>query len=279
MASYTGGGDGRGYSITLYMDELSTDPAANTSYVHVYAYLNASYQYFANWTGSGSLQVNGTVVQYYGGKYSMPGTNSSIQIGDWYGTVGHQNTNGTGTIYVYSDFSIPGGASYTPNSPSAGYTFGLSDLNRSAGTPASCSATLAGGVFTVAIGAATSYINPFNYYTSYASSSDGGVTYGTWSSDSTAIPSTTSPLVKTYSGLTPGLTYKFRVRAYNGVDSYSAYKESSPVFMTAGGKRYTSSNTWVLTATAAKVKRSTGTGYVPVTTAKRFDGYSWVNLT
>ena len=278
MASYTGGDDGRGYTITLYMDELSTDAAANTSYVHVYAYLNASYQYFSNWTGSGSLQVNGTVVQYYGGKYYMSGTNTSIQIGDWYGTVGHQNANGTGTIAVYSDFTIPGGPSYTPLNTAASTTFGLSDINRSAGTPASCTATLSGGVFTIAIGAATSYITPFNYYVSYASSSDGGATYGAWSTE-TVIASTTSPLQAVYSSLTGGLTYKFRVRAYNGVDNYSAYKESSPVFMTAGGKRRTSSNTWVLTSTAAKVKRSTGTGYVAITTGKRFDGTSWVNLT
>jgi len=278
MASYTGGGDGRGYSITLYMDELSTDPAANTSYIRVRAYLNASYQYFSDWTGAGSLQVNGTVVQYYGGKYYMSGTNTSILIGDWSGTVGHQNADGTGTVYVYSDFSIPGGPSYGPNSPSAGYTFGLSNLDRSAGTPASCSATVSGGVFTVSIGAATSYITPFNYYTSYASSSDGGATYGTWSSDSSAIPSTTSPLQTTYSGLTPGLTYKFRVRAYNGVDNYSAYRESSPVFLTAGGKRRTSVNTWVLTATAAKRRNAGNTAFGNLTTAKRFDGTNWQNL-
>ena len=273
MASYQGGGDGRGYSITLYMDEISADPVSNTSYIHVRAYLNASYQYFSNWNGSGSLQVNGTVVQYYGGKYYMSGTNTSIQIGDWYGTVGHQNANGTGSVYVYSDFSIPGGPSYGPNSPSAGYTFGLSDIDRSAGAPTSCSASYAPGTgMTVSWGASTSYINPFNYYVSYASSTNGGSTFGSWSSETTVASSSTSYL---YTSLTPGLTYKFRVRAYNGVDQYSGFTETAaPVFLASGGKRYTTSNTWVQNTTD---KRWNGSTWVTKTINRRYNGTSWVD--
>lgn len=276
MASYTGGGDGRGYTITLYMDELSTDAAANTSYIHAYVYLNASYQYFSNWTGSGNFQINGSVVQYYGGKYSMSGTNTSILIGDWYGTVGHQNADGTGSVSVYSTFTIPGGASYTPNNTTASYTFGLSNIDRSAGAPSSCSAvSIPGTGIKVSIGSSVSYITPFNYYVSYQSSSDGGLTYSSWSAETT-IASTTSPLEYTYSSLTPGLTYKFRVRAYNGVDNYSAYKESNAVFLVAGGKRNTDGTNWALTV--GNVKRYNGTTWTSLGTLKRFDGTNWQNL-
>lgn len=249
-------------------EEVATNIGNNTSTVRVKAFVQFTGSSASSYSVSGSTSAGSWNYGYM--SFSGAGT---IEVFSTDITVGHA-TNGSGS-YSFSGSATSGG--WGSASTGTG-VLTLQDFDRSAGTPASCSATLSGGVFTVAIGVSTSYITPFNYYTSYASSSDGGVTYGVWSSESAAIPSTTSPLQTTYSGLTPGLTYKFRVRAYNGVDNYSAYKESSPVFMTAGGKRRTTSNTWVLTATAAKRRNAGNTANDNLTTAKRFNGTSWVSL-
>jgi hypothetical protein len=226
---------------------------------------------FNNNASSASMSIGGSSWGWSGG-YNLPG-NSSMTLIDQTVTVGH-NANGSGSVGVSGAFDGNGNFPIGDGSVSGTYT--MFDIDRSAGAPSSCVATVSGGVFTVAIGAATSYITPFNYYVSYASSSNGGVTYGSWSSERT-VASTTSPLATTYSGLTPGLTYKFRVRAYNGVDNYSGYVESAPVFLVAGGKRFDAgANNWALTATAAK--RWNGSSFVNLTTLKRFDGTNWVNL-
>lgn len=248
-------------------DEVATNIGNNTSTVRVKAYVQFTGGSASSYNVSGSTSAGSWNYGYM--SFSGAGT---IEVFSTDITVGH-NTNGSGS-YSFSGSASSGG--WGSASTGTG-TLTLTDFDRSAGTPASCSATVTGGVFTVAIGNSTSYITPFNYYVSYASSSNGGSTYGSWSSETT-VASTTSPLQTTYSGLTPGLTYKFRVRAYNGVDNYSAYKESSPVFLTAGGKRRTTSDTWVLTATAAKRRNSGNTANTNLTTAKRFDGATWVNL-
>jgi hypothetical protein len=249
-------------------DEVATNIATNTSTVRVKAYVQFTGSSASSYSVSGSTSAGNWNYGFM--SFSGAGT---IEVFSTDITVAHA-TNGTGS-YSFSGSATSGG--WGSASTGTG-TLTLTDFDRSAGTPASCSATVTGGVFTVAIGVSTSYITPFNYYTSYASSADGGTTYGSWSSESAAIPSTTSPLVKTYSGLTSGLTYKFRVRAYNGVDNYSAYRESSPVFLTAGGKRRTSVNTWVLTATAAKRRNAGNTANENLTKAKRFNGTAWVDL-
>jgi hypothetical protein len=133
MASYTGSTDSRGYSITLVMDENSINTPANTSNISAYAYLNSSYQYFADWTGSGSFTVAGDTKATYSGKYSMPPNPSQILLASWQGDIAH-NPDGTGSVTLSSTFTIPSGPSYTPLNTTATYTFGLTTINRAAGS-------------------------------------------------------------------------------------------------------------------------------------------------
>lgn len=77
----------------------------------------------------------------------------------------------------------------------------------------------------------------------------------------------------TYTGLTAGLTYRFRTYATN-VTGNSAYTTAPDLFVPAGGKRYDGS-AWNSTATA---KRFDGSAWVDLTTAKRFDGSTWIDL-
>lgn len=78
-----------------------------------------------------------------------------------------------------------------------------------------------------------------------------------------------------YSGLSGGKNYLFRVRSRNA-SGYSAYTIlSEPVFVPAGGRRWTGEQ-FVPTAT---VKRRTDSGWETVTIAKRWTGTSWEVLT
>lgn len=78
-----------------------------------------------------------------------------------------------------------------------------------------------------------------------------------------------------YSGLSGGKNYLFRVRSSNA-SGYSAYTIlATPVFVPAGGKRWTGTE-FVPTAT---VKRKTETGWDTVTIAKRWTGTKWEVLT
>lgn len=77
----------------------------------------------------------------------------------------------------------------------------------------------------------------------------------------------------TYTGLTPGQTYLFRVYASNSIGN-SAYTTSSSVFIPAGGKRWDGS-AWNSTSTG---KRWDGAAWVDLSTAKRWDGSAWVDL-
>jgi hypothetical protein len=77
----------------------------------------------------------------------------------------------------------------------------------------------------------------------------------------------------TYTNLTPGQTYIFRVYATNSIGN-SAYTTSGSVFIPAGGKRWDGS-AWNSTATA---KRWDGSAWVDLSTAKRWNGSAWVDL-
>jgi hypothetical protein len=88
---------------------------------------------------------------------------------------------------------------------------------------------------------------------------------------STAVAMTSQAY--TYTSLTPGLTYLFRVYAANSIGN-SAYTTSSGVFVPAGGKRWDGS-AWIYATTG---KRWDGSAWVDLTTAKRWNGSSWVDL-
>jgi len=248
-------------SYIVTADEVGTNIAANTSTVRVRAYVN--------FTGSSASS------------YSVAGSTSA---GSW--NYGFMSFSGAGQILVFSNditvgHSADGSGSYSFSGSASSGGWGsastgtgvltLQNFDFTPGTPTSFAASyVAGTGIILTWGASTSYITPVTYYHSYRSSSDGGVTFGSWSSDT----STTS-LTATYASLTPGLTYQFRIRAYNGQDNSSAYATSNNVFLTAGGKRYTGTD-WALTVTA--FKRFDGSAWQNVTTAKRFDGTNWQNL-
>jgi hypothetical protein len=78
----------------------------------------------------------------------------------------------------------------------------------------------------------------------------------------------------TYTGLTPGATYRFRTYAVNEMGS-GAFATSAPTFVPAGGKKWTGTE-WQVTNTA---KRWNGAAWVDLTTAKRWNGSAWVDLT
>jgi len=96
-------------------------------------------------------------------------------------------------------------------------------------------------------------------------SSNGG---STWS---TAVAMTSQAY--TYTNLTPGQTYLFRVYATNSIGN-SAFTTSGSVFIPAGGKRWDGS-AWIYATTA---KRWDGSAWVDLTVAKRWDGTSWTDL-
>jgi hypothetical protein len=265
-------------NISLHIDVAtqSTNIATNTSVVsiNIYLYLdNTSFQpYDLNPTGSSwSASVNG---QPYSGFYSydfrskpagyVQTLHSTTQ------TIPH-NADGSKTV----SFSASSTAASPLGSASIGSTnLVLTNFDFTAGVPTSFTAAGVPGVPTSIAAswvASVSYKTPVTYYLSYRSSSDGGSTWGSWSAESN-----TTNLTYTFSGLTGGLTYQLRVRAYNGFDNYSAYAANQPtVFLTTGGKVWNGVN-WALTAT--HTKRWNGSAWVTLGILKRFDGTNWVNL-
>lgn len=249
-------------SYTVTADEVGTDIANNRSLVVVRAYVNFSGSSASSYSVAGSTTAGSWNYGYM--SFSGAGQIKVFDSGNFY--VGH-NPDGTGS-YSFSGSASSGG--WGSASTGTG-VLTLSNFDFTPSAPTSFAASyVAGTGIILTWGASTSYITPVTYYHSYRSSSDGGLTWGSWSADT----STTS-LTATYASLTPGLTYQFRIRAYNGQDNSSAYATSNNVFLTAGGKRYTGTD-WALTVTA--FKRFDGTAWQNVTTAKRFDGNAWQNL-
>lgn len=246
-------------------DEVATNIAANQSTVRVKAYIQFTGSSASSSGGSGSTSAGG----WSRGFTSFSG-GGTIEVFSNDITVGH-SADGSGSYSFSGSASMSGWGSASTGTG----VLGLSNFDFTAGVPASMTATYTPGVGVgVSWTASTSYITPVTYYHSYRSSSNGGVSYGSWSSET----STTS-LSANYNSLTPGLTYQFRVRAYNGQDNYSGYRESNTVFLTAGGKRYAGPNPvtdWILTA--AQAKRWTGSAWTSLGTLKRFDGTNWVSL-
>lgn len=254
-------------SYAVYADEVATNIAANTSTVRVRAYVNFSGGSASSYSVSGSTSAGGWNYGYM----SFSGAGSILVFSNDI-TVGH-NADGSGS-YSFSGSATSGG--WGSASTGTG-SLGLTNFDFTPGTPGTMTATPTVGVpgrVDLTWGASTSYVNPVTYYYSYRSSTDGGVSYGSWSGEST-----TTNTYASYTSLTPGITYQFRVRAYNGQDNYSGYRESNTAFLVAGGKRYAGPNPvtdWALTA--AQAKRWNGSAFVSLATLKRWDGSNWVNL-
>lgn len=99
------------------------------------------------------------------------------------------------------------------------------------------------------------------------------VQYSTNSGSTWSTAQLMSGQTYTYTGLTAGLTYRFRTYAVNATGN-STFTTAADLFVPAGGRRY-DGTAWNSTATA---KRFDGTNWVDLTIAKRFDGTSWVDL-
>ena len=249
--------------------QISTNIAANTSVIRADAYIDFSGGSATSYNNTVNITINGQTGSWNIGTQSYSGSGPRLVVGGYDITIPH-NADGSASIGFSGSASTGGwgsaSASGTLSSPSE-----ITDFDFSAGAPSSVTATFTAGVgINVTWGASTSYKTPVTYYISYASSSNGGSTFGSWSSEVT-----TTNLSYLYSSLTAGLTYKFRVRAYNGYDSYSGYTETAaPVFLASGGKRYTTSNTWVQNTTD---KRWNGSAWVNKTINRRYNGTAWVD--
>ena len=130
------------------------------------------------------------------------------------------------------------------------------------GAPATITATRTGRNVAVTAGNATGDTIT-GYFVQYSTNSG--------SSWSTAQAMTSQAY--TYTNLTPGLTYLFRVYA-TSASGNSGKTVSAGVFVSAGGKRWDGS-AWQYGATA---KRWNGSAWVDLTTAKRWNGSAWTDL-
>lgn len=106
-----------------------------------------------------------------------------------------------------------------------------------------------------------------SYQVQHRSRNIGGA-WSAWGGTQTVAGSTT-----TYTNLTAGKEYQFRTFANNGVGSSQA-RESSVVFIPAGGKRNVGGTYQVATI----ARRKSGGSWVDLTTAKRRESGAYVNL-
>lgn len=214
MGSYNGGAN-RGYYLTANISWGEQQAGNNRTYAYVSINLTAQQNYFAGWSASGRLNVNGSDVQYYSGNYSMPGNYTTIGIGSWEGWVNH-DANGAGSIAVFSDFDTAASPSYMPDYVAVGVVTEGAPVNydRSPGSPAiSVSRTTNSVVATL-----SAVSSPAGAATYYCQRSENGGAWGDQKSGQSL----------TYSSLALGSTQQFRSFATNS-DGQSGYTYSSIV--------------------------------------------------
>lgn len=265
MATATSGVFSTYFTLRVECYEISSNIAGNSSTARADLWVDFSGSSASSYNVTGAINVNGNTTSSNIG-YQSWGRGSHLIIGGFDTGVAH-NPDGSKSINFSASFSSGGWGSASTGTG----TLTLTDFDFTSGPPTSVTASFTAGVgINVTWGAATSYKTPVTYYISYASSSNGGSTYGSWSSEVN-----TTNLSYLYSSLTAGLTYKFRVRAYNGYDNYSGFVDAAaPVFLASGGKRYTTSNTWVQNTTD---KRWNGSAWVNKTINRRYNGTAWVD--
>lgn len=248
----------------------SENPGANQSTVNGALYLTWNNRdSYSGFTFNCSINIGGNVRVVQMPTSFFPSTQTGSLLVNTHSVTFNHDANGfRGAVGTSGNIAGPGG--FAPgNLTAVGPTYSAIDYVRLPSAPSSVSAVATGPTVVVTSGeASTPGPTITGYFVSFASSSNGGATFGAWSTESTM-----TSRAFTYT-LTPGLTYKFRVRAQNG-DGFGPYRESASLFLAAGGKRFTGTD-WALTVTAAK--RWNGTAWVDLTTARRFDGANWVNL-
>jgi hypothetical protein len=199
---------------------------------------------------------NGLSIQYYQYRYSSDAGATWTEIPYTTTTLWNLAIPDTSKTYIYS----------TRAYNSSGWSAWSDAQYGVPGSPSSVTTNTPLGLKATVYSTAPVGTNIQEYYVS--ASKDGGTTW-----------ETEKPMgldrEYQYVGLSGGKNYLFRVRAINDI-GYGQYTIlSQPVFVPAGGKRWTGTQ-FIPTAT---VKRWTPTGWETVTIAKRWTGSSWEVLT
>lgn len=225
-------------------------------------------------TLTGTYPVRVTSIDAYNASNVRTATVAGVAAGSSYTS----SSGGSSTVAVYGNpgtlgFYVSGSSGsqtyFSDGSPGASYGGGLvgsfswSLVNTA---PASITVVKTGLNVTVTAGVAagSDASAPTSYKAQYRK--DGGA----WTGTTTANASREV----TFTSLTPGSSYEFRVYATNNVGD-SAARTSSAVVINAWGRRWTGS-AW---ADNLYGKRWNGSAWVDLVSAKRWNGSAWVDLT
>lgn len=243
---------------------IQSDPGNNRSLVRADVYIDFSGGSATSYNNTVNLNVNGNTGSWNIGTQSYSGAGARLVVSGFDTWVGHDANGYLGGIGFSTSASTGGWGSASAGSSLGGF----SDYDRKPSTPASCTATLnADKTITVNAGNVTSLAGTPTFYVQYAASTDGGATYGAWTAQNTM-----SSQAFTYSGLTPGVYYKFRVWATNS-DGTGASIESTALLLPSGIK--IKSGGVLVNARTFKIK--TPSGWQDVRTFKIKTSSGWVN--
>lgn len=240
----------------------NTNSGANTSTVNWSFYLKCSSgSAYNNNNNAWYVQIDGSTRASGNSTYSLSAGGSKLLSSGTSQSINH-NTDGSKSINVK--------AYYDENGDTISETMVLTDYVRVPSAVSSVSTSVNGNVITVSWPDASAPFGPITYHYANRYSTDGGSTWSNWSGESTT---TSTSFTGTY---TAGRTYQFYVYPSNG-DGNGGTTYSNPVFLAAGGKRFTTTSPSSLVLMQTK-KRYTSSGWVDITVRKRWDGNNWVNL-
>lgn len=243
---------------------IQSDSANNRSLVRADVYIDFSGGSATSYNNTVNLNVNGNTGSWNIGTQSYSGAGARLVVAGFDTWVGHDANGYLGSIGFSASASTGGWGS----AGASGGLGGFSDYDRKPSSPASCTATLnSDKSITVTAGNVTSLAGTPTFYVQYASSTDGGATYGAWTAQNTM-----SSQAFTYSGLTPGIYYKFRVWASNS-DGTGPTTESTGLLLPSGIK--IKSGGVLVNARTFKIK--TASGWQDVRTFKIKTASGWVN--
>lgn len=257
------------YSLTISTSQ-SENAAANQSTVNVTGTISSdSFSSYWGMSSSWGINIGG---QGYGGAGPTALNKSSSWSFSASRTFTHDANGERGAVGTSCSFSVPG-ISYSGST--GGPTYGAINYDRKPATAGAVTAVVnPDKTITVSVASTTSPAGAPSFWLAY--STNGGTTWSTAvSAPGTNVPSTANYThTRTYSGLTPGLNYRFRAYATNTDGTGGTTTMTSDVFLPSGGKIF-NGLTFVPTTTA---KIFTGSSWVDITTAKIYTGTTWANL-